>query len=703
MMAIYEKMIAEFVVNIPNTLEDGDPSSARLTNGNTVIAFASGFGSEGVLEATFRILNDAGATVGEQIGLGQQTAFTAGDPEVAALNDGTFVIAWISGQRILAQHFSDDGVSLGPVITLQSGAHLKDLDIVARSDGGFVVSALHGVAQGGGFAAVTYDFASNDATTSIRTIVQSAQYGGSGLSISSVETADGGLFTLWAGLDGIGGRFEDDDIIYIDSDFNLGQEREAQATALTNGQVVVAWAEKNDIRIALLEPENAGTLQPGAIANANRVDVASQPNILALSNGDFVVTWRVQSPGNSSADLHGQVFETDGTPLGGGFNVNLTESGNQSRPAVSELADGGIRVVWQSNVDGDLEVIARDFTQVEITAGTYQIVEDAPTEADLISGGPEADSLAGLGGDDTIYGEAGADTIDGGSGGDVMIGGDGADTYYVDDSGDSVMESRNWIGEDLVYASVDFRMGSSHIEKLYLVDDAILGAGNGLANEIRGNAQNNILDGGKNNDTLMGGAGNDTYLVRSPGDVVVEAAGRGFADTVKAFRAYELTANVEWLYLQTLRNADGKGVAGINGIGNELDNTIVGNPFDNTIIGRIGNDVLKGQAGADTFVFDRAIGEGNVDRIIDFNVNEADEGDLLKMKGSIFGGLAVGVLDADYFVAGTAATDADDRFIFDSASGRLWLDADGAGGAAQELIATFEQDAMVMATDIEIF
>ncbi|WP_226778904.1 hypothetical protein [Oceaniglobus trochenteri] len=174
---------------------------------------------------------------------------------------------------------------------------------MARSDGGFVVSALHGVARGGGFAAVTYDFASNDATAFTRSIVETGQYGGSGLSISSVETSDGGQFTLWAGNGGIGGRFEGSASIVIDSDFHLNDEQEAQATALTNGQVVAAWAEKGNIRIALLEPEDAGSLQQGTIANANRVEIASQPDILALSSGGFVVIWTVHAPDDTSTDL----------------------------------------------------------------------------------------------------------------------------------------------------------------------------------------------------------------------------------------------------------------------------------------------------------------------------------------------------------------------------------------------------------------
>jgi Ca2+-binding RTX toxin-like protein len=92
-----------------------------------------------------------------------------------------------------------------------------------------------------------------------------------------------------------------------------------------------------------------------------------------------------------------------------------------------------------------------------------------------------------------------------------------------------------------------------------------------------------------------------------------------------------------------------------------------------------------------------------VDRIIDFNTNEENEGDKLLMKGSEFGNMAAGALAESQFVVGTSAVDANDRFIFDQAAGRLWFDADGSGADDQVLIATFDQNALVTASDIEIF
>ena len=317
---------------------------------------------------------------------------------------------------------------------------------------------------------------------------------------------------------------------------------------------------------------------------------------------------------------------------------------------------------------------------------------------DLMDGRGGNDRLFAFGGDDTLFGGAGNDTLDGGAGADVMNGGPGSDTFFVDDAGDRIAESRRWDGEDTVISSVSFRMGRSHIENLELTGDARVGAGNGLKNVITGSAGDNILDGGGNVDTLIGGAGNDTYLIRSPGDNAVEVRNGGI-DTVKAYRSHALEAHIENLFLQGTRTRDGDPVQDLKAIGNALSNVIVGNPFDNALFGREGRDNLKGQGGADNFVFDTAATRNNVDRILDF---DADEGDQIYLSARIFG-LQRGALDAEAFTVGRVATEADDRLIFDPNLDRLYYDADGAGGAGQQLITTFALNPDLNAEDIIVF
>ncbi|WP_135507428.1 CAP domain-containing protein [Roseovarius aestuariivivens] len=387
-------------------------------------------------------------------------------------------------------------------------------------------------------------------------------------------------------------------------------------------------------------------------------------------------------------------------------NVSVTLTGDAGQFQTTSWSTGGYQIEVPSGaytVTFSGDGLTGEIT-FETVLGDQNVKLDALADwAIEVAASPTLgpDFLRGTAGNDTLAGLGGDDTIDGGIGADTMNGGPGSDLFFVDDAGDRVAESNRWAGHDTVISSVDFRMGRSHIEDLELTGTARVGAGNGLTNRITGNDGDNILDGGKNNDTLVGGLGDDRYLVRAPGDTVVEQAGEG-VDVVLAYRSYALEANVENLFIQTVYTKGGD-PAIFNGIGNALDNTIVGTPFANTIVGREGKDTLKGQAGADTFVFDRAIGPDNVDRIIDFNTNEANEGDKLLMKGSEFGNMAAGVLAAGQFAQGTAAADANDRFIFDQASGQLWFDADGSGAGAQELIATFELNANVTAADIEIF
>ncbi len=273
----------------------------------------------------------------------------------------------------------------------------------------------------------------------------------------------------------------------------------------------------------------------------------------------------------------------------------------------------------------------------------------------------------------TLNGNAGNNVLNGGAGADTMAGGAGDDTYYVDNSADKVIEAGSG-GTDTVYATASFSLAGQYVEKLALTGTGNINAtGNSQANTLVGNSGNNVLDGKAGADVMSGGTGDDTYYVDNVGDNVVETSANGGNDKIFSSVSYSLSGrNIETLTLT--------GTADTNATGNNSANILVGDSGANILDGKSGSDTLTGGAGKDDFLFDTSLGTGNVDTITDFSLGN----DLIELDRSIFKAItADGALASGAFYSGTAAHDADDRIIYNSATGDIFYDADGNGAGKQ--------------------
>lgn len=223
-----------------------------------------------------------------------------------------------------------------------------------------------------------------------------------------------------------------------------------------------------------------------------------------------------------------------------------------------------------------------------------------------------------------------------------------------------------------------------------LIENAI---GGPAGDRLIGNVAANLLDGRGGADIMRGGAGNDTYVVDQRGDQIAES-GNGGTDTVRTYASLVLPAYVEDLTL--LGSAT-------SGSGNSSANYIVGTGAGNILrglagadrlsgaggadrlYGGTGHDDLRGGADADRFYFDTALGGANVDDLLDF----ARADDTIMLDRSVFTAIAAnGVLAPSAFRNGPAALDANDRIVYDSATGDILYDRDGSGSAAAILFAT---------------
>ena len=219
-------------------------------------------------------------------------------------------------------------------------------------------------------------------------------------------------------------------------------------------------------------------------------------------------------------------------------------------------------------------------------------------------------------------------------------------------------------------ASVSYVLGAGDEVELLRTSDAnattaINLTGNEFANRINGNAGNNILNGGGGVDILDGLAGNDSYFVDS-------AAGRDHRSRRPGHRQCERVGEL-YAWRAALRSKrcgprTPPAPTPINLTGNEFTNIVTGNAGVNVINGKAGNDTLTGNAGNDFFLFNTALNAAtNVDTIADFVVAN----DTIRLENAIFTGLAAGTLNADAFHVGAAAADAEDRVIYNNATGAL--------------------------------
>ena len=188
--------------------------------------------------------------------------------------------------------------------------------------------------------------------------------------------------------------------------------------------------------------------------------------------------------------------------------------------------------------------------------------------------------------------------------------------------------------------------------------------------------------------------GDSNYIVSNTSAVILERAGEGH-DMVRASVSYALQEGASIERLAT--NLD-SGRARINLTGNEIGQDVIGNAGNNVIDGKGGADGLWGLAGDDSFLFSSTLGVGNVDHIHDFKVRD----DSIWLDDAIFGGLALGALAAGAFAKGSAATQTDDRIIYDPQTGNIYFDPDGIGGAAQILFATVGTGLKMTAADFSI-
>lgn len=372
---------------------------------------------------------------------------------------------------------------------------------------------------------------------------------------------------------------------------------------------------------------------------------------------------------------------------------------------------------------------------------------------DEINGGANNDSLSGGSGDDTFTvtsGSNGVDKFRGGSGTDTLNAVQASVSRLTLDDLASVEFLRigfqGLSGTDRAnrfdvsgitgyssYRAIDLEDGDDEFTGSQAAD---LVYGSGGNDKLSGGAGDDELHGGSGNDRLSGGGGDDVFRLTVEANGVDTFRGSSGTDTVDATdaRVAQLTldkaASVEFLRigsrgLSGTEGANGFDLRGMTGysnytsidlkggndvfVGSQADDnvrgaegrdTLRGGSGDDTLSGGSNTDRLTGGAGEDRFVFDAGLSApGNVDAVTDFDYSQdsivLDEDVFLDLPG-------FSILRQDGFTNGSSATTANHRVIYNDATGYLYYDKDGQGGAAQILFAKLQADLLLSSDDFTL-
>ncbi len=481
------------------------------------------------------------------------------DASVVALRDGGFFIVWADGENLLGTRYSASGVVIGleAVVLSRSfepASRLGELSLT--SDGRIIVNFTLG---GTDPASIILDpretyiegNESSEKITSQTTASVVFGYGGDDTIYGSVQedllSGGTGADTVWAG-DGI--------------DIVLGDEGADWLYGESGKDTLRGGAE--------------GDLLSGGGDNDGLYGDEGNDNLYGDSGNDYL-------DGGIGADvLYGG--ENDDTYILADVRIVLVNLKQTLRTDnVTEYVDQGIDTVRIGRIAGP---IGGALTSYTLTANVENGVITG-SDAFNLTGNNLDNKLTGNGAANVLSGQAGNDILDGGGGNDLVNADDGNDFADGGEGNDTI---NGGAGNDVINGDA----GNDSIDGGTQNDNISGGAGN---DTLLGGAGNETIDGGTDRDRMIGGAGNDFYTVDDAGDVIIEGATEGTADTVNTTLAsLTIAANVERL------NYIGAGT--FVGIGNSGDNRFTGGGLDDRFVDVAGgNDTVSGGNGSDSMDF----------------------------------------------------------------------------------------------------
>jgi hypothetical protein len=466
----------EFLLNTATESFQEQPTIAGLANGRFVVAWmdysqSADDPSHNAIRA--QVFNADGSKAGGEFLVNTTTPDSQHDPDITALADGRFLVAWTdysqsggdtSQAAVRAQVFNADGTRsssefLIPATTAQSQYAPS---VTELADGRFVATWGDDSNTGGDTNgnAVRARIFNADGSPSGGDLLVNTNTSGFQYEPTITALADGSFVVAWTDWNGTGNDQSGPSVraqVFRADGTPLGSEllvntttdnsqENPSITALADGRFVVAWSDYSmsqgdtsdyAVRARIFDADGSESVAE-FLVNTTTYALQWRPQVTALADGRFVASWVDNSGGTEI--VRAQVFETDGAKSGDEFVAGAPPTGWVDH-AITALADGRFVIAWHGSY-----AIGGDTSATSIHA---QIFDPREGPVNLV-GTPLEDDLVGTAFNDTITGRAGDDRLDGGAGEDTAVFSQSRDKYAIIDFGDMIAVQGS-DGTDLLY------------------------------------------------------------------------------------------------------------------------------------------------------------------------------------------------------------------------------------------------------------
>ncbi|MFT6227710.1 MAG: hypothetical protein ACJARE_002119, partial [Paracoccaceae bacterium] len=356
-------------------------SDAPLGSTLARVAFTDGAGRSVQQVLTLTITSDPD-TKPEPIGSARQVNTTEAQdqtqPHTVELTGGGWVVVWRAedaggtNDNVLAQIYAADGSMIGAEITINqlTASVQSEPDVTALDDGGFFVAWRSETGDG----SLSRVQASAFDAAGVRTVAefQVNDYTNNYQYNPHVETLDNGdVAVIWVSRyqsyyqegvgadDGVYGKIYSINTGIVSetmgetrlSDTVNGYQNDARIAVMTNGDFVVTYQAQNVdgsgyAVVAKLFHQDGTVAAAEFVLTQQTSSDQTDAEVSALAGGGFIATWASTGQDGSSRGIYARIFAEDGSPAGDEFRVNTNVTGDQYDPQVVGLASGGFAVVW---------------------------------------------------------------------------------------------------------------------------------------------------------------------------------------------------------------------------------------------------------------------------------------------------------------------------------------------------------------------